>query len=80
MEYRPYYLAREWVRLGHNVQIVASGESHVRAVQPELAGRDRLHETIDGIQYGCGSCFQHLPHGHLAGPPDCETGQRQVGV
>jgi glycosyltransferase involved in cell wall biosynthesis len=51
MEYRPYYLAREWVRLGHNVQIVASGESHVRAVQPELAGRDRLHETIDGIQY-----------------------------
>ena len=34
MEYRPYYLAREWVRLGHQVQIVAASWSHVRSVQP----------------------------------------------
>jgi glycosyltransferase involved in cell wall biosynthesis len=46
MEYRPYYLAREWVRLGHCVTIVAADHSHVRARQPR-AGR----ETIDGIEY-----------------------------
>lgn len=51
MEYRPYYLAREWVRMGHRVRIVASSYSHVRARQPELGEADRLDETIDGIQY-----------------------------
>jgi glycosyltransferase involved in cell wall biosynthesis len=57
MEFRPYYLAREWVRLGHRVQIVAADHSHVRAQQPRplraadapawLAG----DEPIDGIAY-----------------------------
>lgn len=51
MEYRAYYLAREWVRLGHQVQIVASSQSHVRAQQPQLSGQDRLDESIDGIHY-----------------------------
>jgi len=51
MEYRAYYLAREWVRLGHRVQIVASAQSHVRAWQPQLSGLNRLDETIDDIQY-----------------------------
>jgi glycosyltransferase involved in cell wall biosynthesis len=51
MEYRAYYLAREWVRLGHRVLIVASAHSHVRARQPQLAGQRRLDETIDGIDY-----------------------------
>lgn len=51
MEYRPYYLAREWVRLGHQVKIIASSESHVRSRQPHLASLDRLDETIDGIEY-----------------------------
>lgn len=51
MEYRPYYLAREWVRSGHHVQIVASAQSHIRAQQPQLACQYRLDETIDGIQY-----------------------------
>ena len=46
MEYRPYYLAREWVRQGHRVQMVAADFSHVRARQPQ-AGR----ETLDGIDY-----------------------------
>jgi len=51
MEYRPYYLAREWVRLGHRVHIVAASHSHLRQQAPRLDGRDRLDETIDGIHY-----------------------------
>ena len=37
MEYRPYYLAREWVRAGHAVRMLAADFSHVRATQPDLA-------------------------------------------
>ena len=51
MEYRPFYLAREWVRLGHRVCIIASSESHIRAQAPQLGGQARLDETIDGVQY-----------------------------
>ena len=46
MEYRPYYLAREWVRAGHRVRIVAATVSHVRSRQP-APGR----EQVDGIEY-----------------------------
>ena len=46
MEYRPYYLAREWVRAGHQVQILASTVSHVRSVMPKAGD-----EVIDGIAY-----------------------------
>jgi glycosyltransferase involved in cell wall biosynthesis len=46
MEYRPYYLAREWVRAGHRVQIVAANQSHVRARQPQAGA-----EQIAGIHY-----------------------------
>ena len=46
MEYRPYYLAREWVRAGHHVCMVAADHSHVRAQAPQAA-----RETIDGIDY-----------------------------
>ena len=52
MEYRPYYLAREWVRLGHNVTIIASNISHIRTqniVIPE--GQKYLEENVDGIKY-----------------------------
>ncbi len=50
MEYRAYYLAREWVRAGHKVQIVAASYSHVRSRQPDV-NRQPLDETIDGIAY-----------------------------
>ncbi len=46
MEYRPYYLAREWVRLGHQVTIVAADHSHYRARQPTVG-----QEMVDGIAY-----------------------------
>lgn len=51
MEYRPYYLAREWVQAGHEVKIVAADQSHIRARQPDLRDRSKIDETIDGIQY-----------------------------
>ena len=50
MEFRPYYLAREWVRAGHRVQIVAASWSHARSKQPEVAG-EPVDECIDGIGY-----------------------------
>jgi glycosyltransferase involved in cell wall biosynthesis len=50
MEYRPCYLAREWVRAGHRVQIVAASYSHVRSVQP-VATSQPVDESIEGIAY-----------------------------
>ncbi|WML88570.1 glycosyltransferase family 4 protein [Thiothrix subterranea] len=50
MSYRVYYLAREWVKAGHDVRIYAASYSHIRAVQPELPG-STLSEVIDGINY-----------------------------
>lgn len=50
MEYRPYYLAREWVRAGHVVTIVAASESHVRSHRPDVDGAVS-EEYIDGIRY-----------------------------
>ncbi len=46
MEYRPYYLAREWVRAGHRVQLLAADFSHVRTLQPACGD-----ELVDGIAY-----------------------------
>lgn len=53
MEYRPYYFAREWIRMGHTVRIIASSFSHYRANQPLVKSSRSLftHEVIDGIEY-----------------------------
>lgn len=53
MEYRPYYLAREWVRLGHRVRIVAASFSHVRARQPQApeGAHEAWQEVVDGVEY-----------------------------
>lgn len=51
MEFRPYYLAREWVRMGHRVQIVAGAYSHIRSLQPEMGGVQVKDEVLDGIAY-----------------------------
>lgn len=50
MEYRPYYLAREWLRMGHHPFIVASSVSHVRTENPKLEKLTRF-ESVDGIPY-----------------------------
>ncbi|MBT9501927.1 MAG: glycosyltransferase family 4 protein [Burkholderiaceae bacterium] len=52
MEYRPYYLAREWVRAGHNVLILGASQSHVRSQQPQPGSR-----VLDGIHY----CWYETP-------------------
>lgn len=52
MEYRPYYLAREWVAMGHTVTIIASNYSHIRAQNVSIAKNENyLYENIDGIEY-----------------------------
>jgi glycosyltransferase involved in cell wall biosynthesis len=50
MEYRPYYLAREWVRMGHDVTILGASFSHLRIEQPKVKN-DWDEETLDGIRY-----------------------------
>jgi glycosyltransferase involved in cell wall biosynthesis len=50
MEYRPFYLAREWVRAGHDVTILAATYSHLRMKQPTIT-HDLAEETVDGIRY-----------------------------
>lgn len=50
MEFRPYYLSREWVRMGHRVDIFAADYSHLRAKNPVI-DHDFQEETVDGIHY-----------------------------
>lgn len=50
MEFRPFYLAREWVRLGHKVSIVAASFSHLRQHQPEIEEKSS-QEYIDGVRF-----------------------------
>lgn len=46
MEFRPYYMAQEWIKLGHRVLIVGGSYSHLRKAQPQLN-----EEIINGICY-----------------------------
>lgn len=50
MEFRPYYLSREWVKQGNAVTIIGSSFSHLRQRNPEVT-RDFQEETIEGIKY-----------------------------
>ena len=50
MEFRPYYMAREWTKLGHKVDIIAGDYSHLRKMNPTVK-YDFQTEDIDGITY-----------------------------
>ena len=50
MDFRPYYISREWVKMGHKVTMVGATQSHLRMIQPEV-DKDLTTEYIDGIQY-----------------------------
>lgn len=50
MEYRAYYLAKEWVKQGHSVTIVAASFTHLRLKNPDVS-KDYDEEMIEGIRY-----------------------------
>lgn len=50
MEFRPYYMAREWIKLGHKVAIIAGDYSHLRQKNPSIK-KDFTKAKIDGITY-----------------------------
>lgn len=50
MEFRPYYMAKEWIQMGHQVTIIAGDYSHLRKNNPKVE-KDYQVETIDGITY-----------------------------
>lgn len=50
MEFRPFHLAREWVRSGHKVSIIAASYSHLHSKSPN-SNSSITREVIEGIQY-----------------------------
>lgn len=50
MEFRPYYLAKEWIKAGHNVKIIAANFSHLRKHNRKLT-ENYFEEKIDDINY-----------------------------
>ena len=49
MEFRPYYLVREWVKMGYNVTLIAALFSHLRQKNSDISVI--TEEVIDGIRY-----------------------------
>ena len=47
MEFRPYYMAKEWVKEGHDVTVITAAFSHLRQKNIEI--KERKEEFIDGI-------------------------------
>ena len=50
MEYRAFYLAKEWVKQRHQVTIVAATFSHLRQKNP-IIQKDYQEEMIEGVKY-----------------------------
>lgn len=55
MEFRPYYMAREWLKLRHNVLIVGASYSHLRTEQPVC--KKKCYESIDNVDF----CWYEAP-------------------
>jgi len=64
MAYGQYYLAREWVRMGHKVTIVAASFAHTRFNQPQRS-TELLEEYIDGIRYVWVPTPAYMPESRL---------------
>lgn len=67
MEYRPYYLGKNWVEMGHSVTIVCGSFSHMRRKNP-MIGEDLKEETENGVQFV-----------YLNTPTYTQTGTSQTG-
>ena len=50
MEFRPFFMAKRWVKEGHQVTIVASSYSHLRS-KSDMQIRKTMVETMDGVRY-----------------------------
>ena len=50
MEFRPYYFAREWQKLGHRVRLVGANFSHLRKANP-IVKKDLEVQTIDDVEF-----------------------------
>lgn len=50
MEFRPFYLGREWQKNGHKVRVIAATFSHLRSCNPAIENDFEI-EDVDGIQY-----------------------------
>lgn len=50
MEFRPYYMAKEWTKMGHTVTIIAASFSHLRKKNPKVE-KDFEEEIIDNVRY-----------------------------
>lgn len=50
MEFRPYYLAKEWIKQGHRVRILGASYSHLRTKNP-IIKNDFEKQIIDGVEY-----------------------------
>lgn len=48
MEYRPHWMAREWIRMGHEVLVVSADWTHLRRTQPTTR---RGVTTIEGVRF-----------------------------
>ena len=50
MEFRPYYMAREWQKLGHNVRVIGADYSHLRKNNPNVH-KDFTIFKIDDVEF-----------------------------
>lgn len=50
MEFRPYYFAREWQKLGHRVRVIGANFSHLRKTNPTVT-KDFEIQQIEGVEF-----------------------------
>lgn len=50
MEFRPYYLAREWEKKGHKVRVLGANFSHLRRINPTVS-KDFEIQRIEDVEF-----------------------------